>query len=165
MDPRGKVQVIQTLALPAKCAVCHAPADGIKQFVDFQLQIDMYGAVNFCVECLVPVAEACGFIPTKEFSDLAEVLQIALDRGIELEKDRDNLRELLDGLLAYSPTPSAVSVSDLKPQLEPSIPEPTDSQSGSTEAESESSESDSESGQRDVSETTEHDESDTEFNI
>lgn len=159
-DPRGKIQIIKnTEALPAKCVVCHKPVDGNREFVDFGFDIDFYGQVLFCVDCMRPVAEACDYIPYEEFKKLSDVLEISLDRGKELEADRDNIRDLLDGLLGYK---SSVAVSP--EQLDVSESEELEDSSGNTEpadsttvgTEPDIDESDSESGQRDVPETPSH---------
>lgn len=154
MDPRGRVQVIFHPQLPAKCVICGCHADGLRQFIDFGFQIEFYGSVVFCTECMTPVAEACEFIPYREFKKLANVLEISLDRGTELEAERDKLKSLLDGLLAYKPgsesvdPPVVVEESKEIGNGEGQVPEFT------VESESESTESDSEPGQRDVPEIT-----------
>lgn len=105
MDPRGKVQVLTSpQALPPNCVVCNRHADGLTEFVDIGFQIEFYGAVYFCVDCLTPVAEACGYVPYKEFKDISNILEGTLDRSKELERDRDKFKSLLDDMLAYRPT-------------------------------------------------------------
>lgn len=158
VDPRGKVQIIRnTDALPAKCVVCHKPVDGHREYVDFGFDIDYYGQVLFCVDCLRPVAEACDYIPYDEFKKLSEVLEIALDRGKELEAERDKLANLLDGILGYD-SPS-VAVSDDIPddgskQSEDFEDESAESSGEPVGTESDLDESSTEPRQRDLPEIT-----------
>lgn len=158
VDPRGKVQIIRnTNALPAKCVVCHKPVDGHREYVDFGFDIDYYGQVLFCVECLRPVAEACDYIPYEEFKKLSEVLEIALDRGKELEAERDKLANLLDGILGYESPSDSVSSdlpNDSTEQPEDVEDESTESSGDFVESESDIDEQTSIPRQRDLPETT-----------
>lgn len=158
LDPRGKVQVIRnTEALPAKCVICHKPVDGNRQFIDFGFDIDYYGQVLFCVECLSPVAEACGYVRYEDFKKLADALAIALDRGKELQEKYDNASNLLNGVLGYQPT-FIVDADDVSNFDEEHLQDDDEKSEGSEPEslgpEPDSNESSTESGQRDISETT-----------
>lgn len=60
------------VALPGRCAICgYGGGDSNRRFIDFGLQLDYYGAVNFCTECIREVAESIGYVP-REFLDKAE---------------------------------------------------------------------------------------------
>lgn len=47
------------MALPGKCAVCGAVN---RPVVDFDMDLDVYGAVYFCVECLTCAAALLGMV-------------------------------------------------------------------------------------------------------
>ena len=53
---------------PGNCAVCrHSGGDG-RYFVDFGLQLDWYGAVYFCSECVRELAGAIGYVPIEDLN-------------------------------------------------------------------------------------------------
>jgi hypothetical protein len=155
LDPRGKVQIVKnTNALPAKCVICAKPVDGSRLFIDFGFDIDFYGQVLFCVDCLAPVAQACGYVPYEQFRTLAETLAISLDREKELQAKYDHANDLLIGILGYQPT-FAVSVDSDNDSLVHEESEPEGQSDSDFDGEQQGTdESDSESRQRDVFEAT-----------
>lgn len=59
------------MAFPAKCAIC---GSGTKKVVDFGLDIEFYGVVYFCEECVGTIAAVSGYAkPVEREYPLAEV--------------------------------------------------------------------------------------------
>ncbi|MBK6790907.1 MAG: hypothetical protein IPG77_25665 [Betaproteobacteria bacterium] len=57
------------IAAPAKCAICGSVS---KPVIDFNFNLDWYGAVYFCVECMQAAARAIGLVSIKEYTALAQ---------------------------------------------------------------------------------------------
>jgi len=64
----GRFQLVDSPALPGKCACCGYAASGDtepsdrRQYVDFGVDIDYYGVVYLCTACIATVATGLGFI-------------------------------------------------------------------------------------------------------
>lgn len=64
----GRFQLVDSPALPGKCAVCGYSASGEnepsdrRQYIDFGMDLDFYGAVVICTVCMIEVAEGLGYI-------------------------------------------------------------------------------------------------------
>jgi hypothetical protein len=79
-----RVQVAKfPVAAPGVCVICRSAGDGFRDFIDFGFQIDYYGAVYFCSECIIPVVIALGYVSeskiedtVKENTDLKKNLQL-----------------------------------------------------------------------------------------
>ncbi len=57
------------IAAPGKCAVCGSVS---KPVIDFNFNLDWYGAVYFCVECMQSAARAIGLVSIEEYTALAQ---------------------------------------------------------------------------------------------
>lgn len=73
-------------ANPGKCAVC---GSSNKPVVDFNFNLDWYGAVYFCVECLAEVGRVIDLVPRKESLNLERestesILKYCDDNGLVL---------------------------------------------------------------------------------
>jgi hypothetical protein len=81
-----RIQILERpMALPAKCIVC----GGVdRPVLDFQFDIEYYGAVYFCVECLTDVVSKIGYAP------VAEVEARELEARNVIGKSRDIVRQL-----------------------------------------------------------------------
>lgn len=70
---------------PGTCFTCgSAGNDDGRKFLDFGKQIDWFGAVYLCTECIREIAEALGFLPVDKFNELFDInknLQISLDQA------------------------------------------------------------------------------------
>jgi len=74
-DNQSRFQVIHSaglLALPAKCAVC----GGVNKefYVDFGLQIEFFGAIYFCNECMNAAGARVGLVPEAQVFTLEKSL-------------------------------------------------------------------------------------------
>lgn len=57
------------IAAPGKCAVCGSVS---RPVIDFNFNLDWYGAVYFCIECMQAAAKAIGLVSIKEYTALAQ---------------------------------------------------------------------------------------------
>jgi hypothetical protein len=68
----GRFQILERpSALPGKCAVCGAVD---KPVIDFGFDLDYYGAVYFCVECIIEAASLLGMVKG-ELLETAQLVQ------------------------------------------------------------------------------------------
>ena len=95
------------VALPGACIVCNRTADGVTKFLDFNLSLDYYGAVIFCLPCLTPLGHAIGFVEIEKLLDAereCEEIRFALD-GVEDELR--HYRSIVDSFRAVRPNVSS----------------------------------------------------------
>lgn len=72
--------------------------------MDFQMSLDIYGAVVICEECVAPVAQLFGYVPESELEEIG--IDLAATK-LDLERTRDRYAELertLDSLFAFRPS-------------------------------------------------------------
>lgn len=108
---------------PGVCCVCRSPGGDDRQFIDFGMQLDWYGAVYFCTFCVKELAEAAGFVPKDlylEVKSLSSKLATELNSVEESFRDyRDTTRTLIRDCTCSElagPNPnSAPSISKSKP--------------------------------------------------
>ncbi len=96
----SRIQVLDFPVMhPGKCALCGSQGnrDG-RKYIDFGAQVDRYGAVIFCSECL---SEICGYIgwanPEKVYG-LETALKAALLEIEVLKEENVSLRAALGNL-------------------------------------------------------------------
>lgn len=102
VTPQSRIQVLNVpVAAPGKCTMCGSAGDGERKFIDFGFQLDWYGAVYFCTECIKEFAQAAGYVPVEAFNNQGEELkkvQIDYDKLTLRNKAVENaLRNTLDG--------------------------------------------------------------------
>lgn len=156
-----RVQVLDhPQALPGKCVICGYPGgihgDG-RKFVDFQFDIDFYGAVIFCTSCLTNCVNKLGFLSpeqTKELEGKLLKLEESLQRALT---ENARLRNALDSLdFLGSGNSSTVKSTPEKPS-KPTKPEGS-SNHGSPK-------SPDKRGSKDISETNSRDSEDPIFGL
>lgn len=99
---QSRYQILNTPVLaPGVCFTCGASdSEHGRVYIDFGKQIDWYGAVYLCSECIREVAEAIGFIPVDKFNNLYDdnkKLQILVDQA---NKSLENIRNVYADLFA-----------------------------------------------------------------
>lgn len=88
VSPQSRIQVLDVPILaPGTCLLCGTSGVDDRKFVDFGKQVDWYGAVYLCSECIEEVARAIGFIPVAEFDNL----RVAY-KALENQKDLSDAR-------------------------------------------------------------------------
>lgn len=55
---------------PGVCFLNGCVGDGKRKFIDFGKNIEWYGVVYICTECIVEVAQAADYIPVAKFDEL-----------------------------------------------------------------------------------------------
>ncbi len=66
----GRIQLLdRPFASPGKCAVCGSVT---RPVIDFNFNLDWYGAVYFCVECMADAGRVIGLVPIEEMSALVQ---------------------------------------------------------------------------------------------
>lgn len=82
--PQSRIQIVDVpLLAPGVCFICGTAGLDDRTFIDFGRQIDWYGAVYLCSECIKEVAVSIGFIPVAEFDELyTEFRELAAEKDI-----------------------------------------------------------------------------------
>lgn len=132
---QGRVQVIDVpIALPGKCVICgYVGGDG-RKFVDFNWQMDWYGAIIFCENCMTEVMETINYVHEDKYNKLALEHKELTEKLLSLEKVNQELKNVLrdafgidsDKLDSYPSDSVVLSDSDEITEAEPGITEPTD---------------------------------------
>lgn len=101
--PASKIQIVMHPALPATCAVCNKSANGIVKFLDFQKDLDYYGAVLICEDCGREMLDALDFAPVaqvtyrdQQIAELQQELQV-------VREENERVRAALDSVLVVRP--------------------------------------------------------------
>jgi hypothetical protein len=138
-DQQGsnRVQLIhnRTLPLPGKCAICGyagAGTDGQprRSFLDIGLDVDYYGAVIFCEQCVVDLVLPLGFHAPEAYDAIVAKLQHATLMLSRMQNDNTHLRAIVSSGASLTPNSesnavvSAESNSD-PAQTELALDEPT----------------------------------------
>lgn len=89
--------------LPSQCCICFFKSDGTREFLDFQMSLDFYGAVLICSECVAPVAQLFGYTKNEKIEANAEVISDLRDTIEKLENDNAELSGTLDSLFSLRP--------------------------------------------------------------
>jgi hypothetical protein len=94
VSPQSRVQVLDCAPVaPGVCILCGI-ADG-RKFVDFGKQVEWYGAVYFCSECIGEVARALGWVPVAEYNELLAEFK-KLDAGTNiLVREKEQIHNAL----------------------------------------------------------------------
>jgi hypothetical protein len=106
----GLIQLLSAPSvLPNKCAVCgysNSGSSADRQYVDFGLSIDWYGAVYFCTACMTNIAEVLGYITPEKAEELYGRVNSANLTITELEAGLANYRQFEQLVLAFRPSDS-----------------------------------------------------------
>lgn len=102
---------------PSTCVVCLRSANGELEFIDFQMNLDIYGSVNICFDCMAPVADLLGYVKKKALEDADMQIRNLVEMNRELVENNERLNATLDSILKLRPD---VVTSDLSTNAEPS---------------------------------------------
>lgn len=156
----SRITVLDTPILPpGVCSLCGTSGhEDKRKFIDFGKQLDWYGAVYFCSECIKEVSEAIGFIPVAGFNILHDRYRALNIKYDQLLKENQALKDAFANILAPHPSTDDVNIDNgitvLSVEESESVDESAISDAG---REQETSESDSFAGSDDL-----HDSSDFE---
>lgn len=103
MGPSDKITITLQPPLPSLCCICNFSADGKRRFLDFQMSIDIYGAVVICEECIAPVATLFGFVPIDRLETAETYLAAASINLQGYRKQNEQLNLTLDSIFNLRP--------------------------------------------------------------
>lgn len=154
--PSGRFKLLDApYASPGKCGLCgyaasgeNEPADK-RQYVDFNLDFEYYGALYFCTECLHSLISEMGYITPTEADDLKLRLMAAVDELSTFGR----VVEVINGLANFLVDAGWISHSLPVPVGDESGPSEVSEESDSGEGsdDSEAAKSSDESGPDDTS--------------
>jgi hypothetical protein len=98
-----KATVTKYPIAPATCVICLRSANGVIDFVDFQMSLDVYGSVNICADCMAPVANMLGYVKSSEVEDILMQNNNLVDMNRELVENNERLNTTLDSILKLRP--------------------------------------------------------------
>ena len=83
---------------PGICCMCGSSGGDGRTFVDFGFQLDVYGAVYFCSECVRELCGAIGYVPASELeaerklsNDLSDKVELLEERNREVRESAYSL--------------------------------------------------------------------------
>lgn len=153
-DYQGKFQLVTEplQSLPHKCAGCNRESSydsqNPLQFVDWNLEVEFFGKIFICTDCLREMCNQMGYASPKQVIMLESNSKLYFDRCKQLESENEELRNALGslGVVFNNPIPS---VDDLVPDKEDDD-NADDITLGSTERETRSVEQTTKPGSTDV---------------
>lgn len=81
ISAQSRLKVLNNPELaPGICFLNGCVGDGERKFIDFGKNIEWYGAVYICTQCIVEVVEAADFVPVATFDKLHDAY-----RSLEIE--------------------------------------------------------------------------------
>lgn len=101
---KSKYQITYNPMLPAFCSGCRKSADGKTPYVDFNLDLDYYGAVVFCEACAKEIAVLFGWVPKQELEEINTQLATLHEKVQETQALNVHLNTTLDSLFALRPS-------------------------------------------------------------
>lgn len=101
----AKFKILDTpVALPGYCAVCRSGKNDGRKYVDFDFDLDWYGAVYFCSHCLTECVYYLGWLNPDKHKELLEILA-GLQEEISLIKEENvRLRDVISALGYINPS-------------------------------------------------------------
>lgn len=101
----------QPYALPSKCAFCSLGhnQDGKVSFIDTTLDLDFYGVVYICSNCLTEISKSLGYIPPKDYMELRQSYQDIYDENDRLVAENSGLRDAVNILTGHTCISSHIS--------------------------------------------------------
>ena len=118
--------------LPSKCVICLRDSNGEIDFIDFQMSVDVYGAVVICVGCFVPVADLLGYVKREDLEEVNEQLSNVVALNRKYLEENGHLNRTLDTILDLRPAVSTRSLPNADedhPQLEITVDAGTEDES------------------------------------
>lgn len=100
----GRFHVLdQPYSAPSKCAFCGLGHnnDGEVRFIDTTLDLDFYGVVYICSNCLNEIAESLGYISNDKWIGLKYEREAIHDENEIVRAENDGLRSALNILTGH----------------------------------------------------------------
>lgn len=103
LSTSDRIQVTKYPPLPHTCIVCNFSADGKREFLDWGVNLDYYGAVVVCSECATSVGLAADMVPVSRLNEAVTKLISQENKTAELIKENGELRATIDSLVGVRP--------------------------------------------------------------
>jgi hypothetical protein len=102
--PQGRVQIIQVpIALPGKCVICGSVGGDGRKFIDFSWQMDWYGAIIFCENCMTEVMDVIGYVHEDTHNELKTRYENLIQEAGALAKINEELKNVLRNAFGIDP--------------------------------------------------------------
>lgn len=88
---------------PSQCVICLRSSNGVIDFIDFQMNLDIYGSVNICADCMAPVADLLGYVKKSAVEAIKAQNNNLVDINRELVENNERLNATLDSILKLRP--------------------------------------------------------------
>jgi hypothetical protein len=85
----GRVQIVKGTppCSPGVCVVCGNPGDSNSRFIDFGFDLDFYGSIYFCENCIHEVVGLLGLVPVDRLNSALDTVElVTVDRNIYKSK-------------------------------------------------------------------------------
>ena len=100
----GRFKVLdQPYALPSKCAFCSLGHNqgGTVSFIDTTLDLDFYGVVYICSNCLTEISANLGYIPPSSWEKIVKDSTNSLIENDRLRAENEGLRDAVNILTGH----------------------------------------------------------------
>lgn len=96
----GRVQLVNGTPpmSPAKCVICGTSGDSESKFIDTGWDIDFYGVVYFCLNCIREAAAVLSMIPAEKYDYLLDSHNELDYKYIGLVAENERLRNVISDL-------------------------------------------------------------------
>lgn len=98
-----KVVLTKYPIAPSKCVICLRSSNGVLNFIDFQMSLDIYGSVNICTDCCASVAQLLGYVEKNFLNDADDQIRNLVETNRKLVSENEQLRSTLDSLFNIRP--------------------------------------------------------------
>lgn len=100
LSTSDKIQLVTYPPLPSRCCICKSNADGVKEFLDWNYQIEYEGSINICTECAVNIGQVVDMVSKEQFKEKNEQVNELLGERHSLDSQNARYREFFDLLLS-----------------------------------------------------------------
>jgi hypothetical protein len=98
VDGSGRVRIVTEPALPAICVICRRSANGAIKFIDFQFDMDFYGAVVFCEDCIKECMNLLDLVPRQHFENAEAARDLYMEQLEVAQNELDKYKSLFTSL-------------------------------------------------------------------
>lgn len=99
----GRVQlVIGTPPMsPGQCVICGTPGNSETQFIDTGWDVDFYGVVYFCMDCIKEAAAVLSMVPVEKLTEAVDSLKATEFQLEALKDENESLRRVISDLRSH----------------------------------------------------------------
>lgn len=99
----GRVQLVNGTPqmAPGKCVICGTSGNSESQFIDTGWDIDFYGVVYFCLNCIREAAAVLSMMPVENYEALVNSYNELDFKYSALSDENESLRNVISSLRSY----------------------------------------------------------------